>query len=80
MPDVDPFHEAYEDDELPPQPPRPARLSDDRSHDHYGVVRAETSTDDLQHNETSPRFEIGAPSASTTPPPQPTQQSGDSTG
>ncbi|MFF7971158.1 hypothetical protein [Streptomyces sp. NPDC007905] len=83
MPDADPFHEAYEDDELPPAvPPRPSRLSDDPSQDHYGVVRAEPPTDDFQHNETSPRFEIAepAPNPATPPPPQPAQQPGDSTG
>ncbi|WP_179167120.1 MULTISPECIES: hypothetical protein [unclassified Streptomyces] len=82
MSEADPFHEAYEDDEPPPSaPPRPVRLSDGRDDDLYGVVRAGPSHDDPQHDEVSPRFEIGAPTPATAaPPPEAAQQSDDSAG
>ncbi|MFF5160896.1 hypothetical protein ACFY3N_32570 [Streptomyces sp. NPDC000348] len=82
MSEANPFHEAYEDDEPPAfVPPRPVRLSGDGGDDHYGVVRADPSHDDPQHDEVSPRFEIGAPaSATTASPPEPTRQSDDSAG
>ncbi|BFO16232.1 hypothetical protein SHKM778_26200 [Streptomyces sp. KM77-8] len=78
---ADSFHEAYEDEEPPPSPPpRPVRLSGGRDDDVYGVVRAEPSDEDPQHDEVSPRFEIGAPAAAAGPPPESVRQSDDSAG
>lgn len=79
---ADSFHEAYEDEEPPSSaPPRPVRLSGGRDDDSYGVVRADPSHEDPQHDEVSPRFEIGAPPpAATAPPPETTRQSDDSAG